>query len=585
VVEPVLEIIKTSDDADGYVAAGQLVTYTLTIRHTGDSTADAFDLIINDPLPPELENFTLIRADIGATSVLGELFLDPVTGFLGTTGMIDLAQGEELIIEVSGNVILGTPGATIVSNVGEVLWSSLPDGLAGDEPGGVSEERTGAGGVNDYRAEDDEDLVVGLGSIGDIVWWDVNANAVQDGFEIGLPALTINLWRDDNGDGNLDGGDFFLTSTITDENGFYLFENLPTESDDGFGNVTQIQYLVEVVPTIEMVATYDLDGLGSLNTAAVTLDAGNENRLDVDFGYRGRSSIGDTIWNDANRDGVQQPGEVGIPGVGLTLVFSGGPEFGGNTMTLRATTDANGQYLFQNLIGGLYSITLDPATIPEGFTFTFDPDGLLDGRVIINLGMMANRRDADFGLALPLRSSLSYDTFNPFPLQPSFSNPVRFHDDGGRLLIHPEDAFRDAILPIAPIYSGSAEPGSTLVVVLYNAMGQEIGRQTVVVDTGGNWMATLPGVVVKDYPQSVVIQQTPPLQSPGSRGYNQRAFYASAVQPGHFFNERASVGSISERSASQVLEDYMLLFTEPIGFGNQMHAYEALAMPGHPTGR
>lgn len=611
VVEPELQISKTNDDADGFVAAGQTIVYTIEVEHTADSTANAYDLILNDLFPAELEDIALVSAVItdGVTAIDVSGAFSVVGNQLSTIGKLDLlrdtgglGEHQQLVLQVSARVIVPTPGGTDVDNEAEVLWSSLDGGLQGDDPGDDT-ERTGVGDPmdpddpNDYVVLDNSLVTVGLGSIGDRVWWDINADGIQDPFEIGLPGLVVNLWRDDTGDGVLDtDNDFFITSTITDADGFYLFENLPTENDDGAGGVTQIQYIVEVVPTPGLIATYDLDGLGTLHTAALTLDDGNENRRDVDFGYRGSSSVGHTIWNDVNRDGVQQPNEAGVPGIGVELVFSGGALFGGNTVTLTTTTDANGQYLFENLIGGSYTVTLDPDTIPAGFTFTYDLDGALDGTTSFVLGDQQNRRDVDFGIAAPLPPpvalppdvpDLQYDLFSRFlePFDSLFSSPGSLIDDSGRLLIRPVDTYRDAILPIAPIYSGYAEPGSTLVVVLYNSMGQEIGRQTVVADTGGNWLATLPGVVVKDYPQSVVIMQTPASGEAGGRGYNLRPFYASAIQPGHFFSESRRIDQVADDTSDQVLEDYLQLFNSPIGLGKQMHAYEAMAMPGHPTGR
>ena len=55
-------------------------------------------------------------------------------------------------------------------------------------------------------------------------------------------------------------------------------------------------------------------------------------------------SIGDFVWHDFNRDGVQDPGEPGIAGVTVTLDCGGG--------TVDAVTDAGGLYLFGSLPPG-----------------------------------------------------------------------------------------------------------------------------------------------------------------------------------------------------------------------------------------
>ncbi len=69
------------------------------------------------------------------------------------------------------------------------------------------------------------------------------------------------------------------------------------------------------------------------------------------------SRIGDLVWHDRNRDGLQQPDEPGIAGVRLGLFDAGG--FLGTTLS-----DADGHYEFENLPAGTYRIEIAPATLP-----------------------------------------------------------------------------------------------------------------------------------------------------------------------------------------------------------------------------
>ncbi len=65
---------------------------------------------------------------------------------------------------------------------------------------------------------------------------------------------------------------------------------------------------------------------------------------DADFGYvrelNGNALIGDTVWYDANGDGKQQPGELGIEGV---TVFTSPQD--GFIPPQAALTDENGLLL------------------------------------------------------------------------------------------------------------------------------------------------------------------------------------------------------------------------------------------------
>ncbi|WP_182870577.1 SdrD B-like domain-containing protein [Rhodopirellula sp. JC639] len=68
-----------------------------------------------------------------------------------------------------------------------------------------------------------------LVNLGDYVWYDNDLDGIQDGGEPGVENVTVNLYRDGDGDGipETDGSDGPVIATdVTDVNGFYLFENL-----------------------------------------------------------------------------------------------------------------------------------------------------------------------------------------------------------------------------------------------------------------------------------------------------------------------------------------------------------------------
>jgi hypothetical protein len=85
----------------------------------------------------------------------------------------------------------------------------------------------------------------------------------------------------------------------------------------------------------------------------------------LDFGfYAPLSSLGDRVWEDLNKDGKQDDGEPGIPGVKVQLLDATGK-------VLAVTqTDASGFYRFASLTPGDYSVKFDLETLPTGSTFT-----------------------------------------------------------------------------------------------------------------------------------------------------------------------------------------------------------------------
>ena len=81
--------------------------------------------------------------------------------------------------------------------------------------------------------------------------------------------------------------------------------------------------------------------------------------LSVDLPLKRVSFITGQVFNDANRNGVQDSGEGGVPGVRVRL---SGPD-----TTLQTTSNANGRLGFADLAPGSYALTLDKNSLPPRF--------------------------------------------------------------------------------------------------------------------------------------------------------------------------------------------------------------------------
>ncbi|MEO1432084.1 MAG: SdrD B-like domain-containing protein, partial [Cyanobacteria bacterium J06633_8] len=103
-------------------------------------------------------------------------------------------------------------------------------------------------------------------------------------------------------------------------------------------------------------------------------------------------TIGDTVYQDTNGDGTQNPGEAGIPGINLTLINPGPDgQFGtGDDTTQTTTTDNNGNYSFP-VPAGNYRVTVDNP--PGGLTPTQTPPQT----IVVGAGQ--NFDTADFGFS------------------------------------------------------------------------------------------------------------------------------------------------------------------------------------------
>jgi protocatechuate 3,4-dioxygenase beta subunit len=241
--------------------------------------------------------------------------------------------------------------------------SSLPAGYdfttaAQGGPGGVgSDADTGTGKTTQVTLASGEDmtlragLVIQQATLGDRVWEDSNGNGVQDAGEAGIVGVKVDL-KDENGN--------IVKTTTTGADGKYSF------------TVDPGKYAISVTAPAGMTATgahAGADGVDSdINAAGqsdlVTLAAGQTNN-NVDAGFYQGATLGDRVWLDANRNGVQDGGETGLAGVKVILL-----DAAGNATGATAITDANGVYSFTNLQPGTYSVQFDKASLPANHVFT-----------------------------------------------------------------------------------------------------------------------------------------------------------------------------------------------------------------------
>ena len=255
-------------------------------------------------------------------------------------------------------------------------------------------------------------LPIPLSSVGDTVWYDDNSNGLLDGDEHGIGDVTLILY---DGEGNE------IDHRITNDDGFYTFDQL---APGGYTVVVD----ADTLPTDAEIQTFEFDG--TLDGSTSVLLSSGEDHVLVDFGYRSEpevtptttpteiptntptstptatpteaatsvativatntatptpiesptptptptstpttptrinpdGSIGDTVWTDSNGNGIQEEGEEGIEDVTVTLYAEN------DTVLATMQTDANGKYLFEDLLAGIYSVGFEQPE--DGYVFT-----------------------------------------------------------------------------------------------------------------------------------------------------------------------------------------------------------------------
>jgi len=119
VVEPILSVDKSGSITQG--DAGDTVTYTVTLQHTGGSAADAQDLVFDDPLPAEL------ALNLASISVVSGPPIDAnnSSGNTVSLGWTDLLQTETIVLEYEATLTPGVQPSETLTNTATLTWDSI----------------------------------------------------------------------------------------------------------------------------------------------------------------------------------------------------------------------------------------------------------------------------------------------------------------------------------------------------------------------------------------------------------------------------------------------------------------------------
>ncbi|MEQ8517152.1 MAG: hypothetical protein RIC38_16260 [Chromatocurvus sp.] len=139
--EPALEVLKDVDNASPNL--GDEVTFTLSVRHTGQSTADAFDLVVEDVLPAGLD-----YVDGSATPPPAQVDGNTLVWERASLTRADDDYQLTYRARVSPAATVGAP----LDNNAALSFASQPDADGGPDGGRTGADGPG-GALNDYAAD------------------------------------------------------------------------------------------------------------------------------------------------------------------------------------------------------------------------------------------------------------------------------------------------------------------------------------------------------------------------------------------------------------------------------------------------
>ncbi len=328
----------------GYNAAGLIGD-----RVWSDADGDG----VQDPGEPGISGVTVDLIAPGPDAVFGTgddvVVSTTTTGTDGSYEFVNRAPGSyQVDVTDTGNVLTG------YTQTGDPSVPDTPCGVVCDDLGTTSIALGTSDLTQDFGYQNGS-----LSNVSGTVYLDDDKDGIEDVGEAGFSGVTLDLViaGPDLIFGTSD--DVVMATTTTDANGDYSFNGLL----DG-------DYQV-VVTDVDLV----LDGYrltSGLDEYPITV-AGAD-LTDIDFGYVRditSASIGDSVWLDGDGDGQQGPAEAGLTGVTVNLwpdldgdgVFEPGGD-DGVAPTATTVTDANGKYLFGDLVVGSYFVDVDETTLP-----------------------------------------------------------------------------------------------------------------------------------------------------------------------------------------------------------------------------
>ena len=360
------ETIESTDP----IMPGDYMLYKVNLKAKGPAVASGMN--VADALPSGVEYVS------SETRVCQDGATYPCTGPVYATASYDAAAGtwtamESNILDTNLNV-----GGT------ETLYM-LVKVKAGSEGSTITNTAT-LGKFDQVDSNPDNNTASATfkvgGTISGTIYNDKDATWFNDSPTLDSPfeGVTVRL-LDADGNPVKDSSGADITAK-TDADGKYTFTRLPLGS-----------YKVEVVAGDAKVDGTDVNladykqtygygsstrrseaGKGKLVTPTpIALTSAAPNATKVDFAFVKPASVGNFVWFDANKDGIQDADEFGVAGVTVTLTDGAGNpviDLDGNPVK-PVTTDANGKYEFTNLMPNVDRIVANAGE--ENYKVTFTP--------------------------------------------------------------------------------------------------------------------------------------------------------------------------------------------------------------------
>jgi len=281
----------------------EFVTYCFRVRNQGNTYLDRLKITIHDGTEVESSQLMILR------------------------GSLPLAPGHEIIYYYHTEIEQDIRDRTaVIAQVIDPNGQPLPN-------------------IEPLVSTDDVTLERYV-SIGDRVWYDANANGLQDRGEEGVAGVLATLhYRDGRS----------VDQIRTDSDGHFHFDRIsPGEYYLKIERPEGHLFTAQNVGASDDTEKLDSDVDPETGRTSNILFQSGDGNLDLDAGLLEAASIGNQIWLDENGNGVQDIEETGIPNMIVKLYKVNSSV--DVSLVDTTMTDGEGQFRFSNLQPGRYTI-------------------------------------------------------------------------------------------------------------------------------------------------------------------------------------------------------------------------------------
>ncbi|MGJ7535824.1 MULTISPECIES: SdrD B-like domain-containing protein [unclassified Variovorax] len=362
------------------VSSAQTFDWLVQLRNNGPDSAETTSFTDTLPAPLVLTGTPVFTVTSGAFTPAAPTCTGVAGGTAVSCAITSMPANGTATVRIPVRFSGAAPAnGTVLTNRAHIVTTG-----SGDTNGGADPD---AG--NNFN---DGQVTVQNSALSGRVYEDLNGNGLIDSGEPGIAGVTMRLSGTDSA------GNAVVMTTTTDANGNWGFtvpagtysvvEDQPAAYQPGITRAGTVSGVGSTAGTVPPGTSNGPNGSNANRIDNIVLGTGGASTAN-NFGEVRASSLAGRVYQDADYNNAASAGDPGIAGVTVTLT---GTDMFGNPVSLTTTTAATtGNYAFNNLTPGNYTLTeTQPAAFADGSDAAGTAGGTAGNDVVSAIALRSN---------------------------------------------------------------------------------------------------------------------------------------------------------------------------------------------------